>query len=294
MDLALGLPDHWYVVCPRPAVGPEPRPFRCCGRELRLHEAAGQVVAEPAGDVLTEQDGYVWLWHGDGPAPTGPGALPALRVPGVVWERGSVAVQAGWTDFVENTLDLIHPMHVHAWTHPSWWAHALGVRPVFEAAVTMTAGGWIAEADLLLPFGRRWRIMWQEFRLPDRVRLVMTPPRERPEEGVGVGAMEVVAFHPPEGRGRSRMEYALGRRAWPFERPGFREVPGGRWLHAQDRGILEGLALNRARFADWREAHVPPDAYTLLFRKVIAEAAAGRWEAGWRAFPSPITLKGRI
>lgn len=290
----IALPDHWYVVCPRPAVGEAPRAFTCAGEAARYHLADGAVACDRPELRIAEQDGYVWLWHGEGAPDRPPDPLPQVHVPGTVWERGSVAVEAPWADFVENTLDLVHPMFAHPWTHPTWWLHRMGVRPVFEAEVRMTETGWIAEAFLDLPFRPRWRFMWQEFRLPDRVRLVATPPALDPAAGIAAGAMEVIAHHAPETAYRTRMEYLMGRRAFPFERPRFIERPGGRWLHAQDRLILEGLAGNRRRFGAGREANVPADAYTLLFRKVAAEVAAGRWAEAWRAYPSPITLRARI
>jgi hypothetical protein len=292
---ALALRDHWYIVAPRPAIGPEARVLTCAGEAAAYRVEAGAVACDRPELAIAEQDGYVWLWHGDAPAPPFPPAIPSLRVPGIAWERGSVAVDTPWADFVENTLDLVHPMFAHPWTHPTWWLHTLGVRPVFEAEVRMTATGFTAEAFLDLPLRGRWRFMWQEFRLPDMVRLVMTPPAAHPPDaGVAAGTMEVIAHHPPETAGRTRMEYVMGRKPFPWERPGFVEVPGGRWLHAQDKRVLEGLAANRACFPAGREANVPADAYTLLFRKVVAEAAAGRWGDSWRAFPSPLTLRARI
>lgn len=290
----LALPDHWYVVCPLPALAAGPRSFVCCGEAAAYRLVDGALACDRPDLAVRAQDGYAWLWHGAGEPPAGPTPIPSLHVPGTVWERGTVEVGAPFADFVENTLDLIHPMFAHPWTHPTWWLHRLGVRPVFEAEVTMTPTGWVAAAFLDLPLKGRWRFMWQEFTLPDRVRLVATPPAERPEAGVAAGAVEVIAHHAPVDAGRTRMAYLMGRKAFPLERPGVREVPGGRWLHAQDRAILEGLAANRRRFGAWREAHVPADAYTLLFRKVVAEVQAGRWAESWRAFPSPIALRARI
>lgn len=109
-----------------------------------------------------------------------------------------------------------------------------------------------------------------------------------PERGIAAGAMEVIAHHPPETTGRTRMEYVLGRRCAPFEPARFREKPGGQPLHYQDRRLLEALARNRAWFPEGREAHVHMDVYTLLFRKVVAEVQAGRWAESWASFPSPI------
>lgn len=286
----LALPDYWYVVAPLPALGAAPRVITCAGEAAGYVHAAGVLRCDRPELHVAAQDGYAWLWHGAGAPDRPPDPLPQVHAPGTVWERGSVAVDAPWSDFVENTLDLVHPMFAHPWTHPTWWLHRLGVRPVFEAEVTMTATGWEASAYLDLPFRPRWRFMWQEFRLPDRVRLVTMPQAADP----AVGAVEVIAHHVPETAGRTRMEYVLGRKAFLLERPRWIEVPGGRWLHDQDRTILEGLAANRRRFGAGREAHVGADAYTLLFRKVVAEAAAGRWADAWRAFPSPITLRARI
>lgn len=290
----IALRDHWYIVCPRPTLAAGPRALTCCGETATYALRDGRVGCDRPELRVAEQDGYVWLWHGDGEPSAGPTPIPSLEVPGVVWERGSVAVEAPFADFVENTLDLIHPMFAHPWTHPSWWLHRLGVRPVFETEVRMTATGWVAEAFVDLPCRPHVQLMWQEFTLPDRVRLVTMPRPDRPEAGIAAGAMEVIAHHPPETAGRTRIEYVMGRRPLPFERPRWIEVPGGRWLHAQDRRVLEGLAQNRRRYGDWREASVPADTYTLLFRKVLAEVQAGRWEDSWRAFPSPITLRARI
>lgn len=277
----IALADHWYVVAPLPTLAAGPRTLTCGGETAMYRYEDGALACDRPDLHVAAQDGYAWLWHGAGEPTTGPTPIPSLHVPGTAWERGSVEVGAPFADFVENTLDLVHPMFAHPWTHPTWWLHRLGVRPVFEVEVRMTPTGWEAAAYLDLPVKGRWRFMWQEFVLPDRVRLVSGP-------------MEVIAHHAPVDAGRTRMEYLMGRKAFAWERPGVTEVPGGRWLHAQDRVILEGLAANRRRFGASKEAHVPADAYTLLFRKVVAEVQAGRWDASWRAFPSPVTLRARI
>lgn len=290
----LALRDHWYVVGALAQLGPEPRVLTTCGRTAAFSVESGQLHCADPDFAHAVSDGYVWHWHGDGPQPENQPELPQVRVPRTVWERGTVAADANWSDFVENTLDLVHPMFAHPWTHPTWWLHRLGVRPVFETEIRMTPTGWIAEAFVDLPFKRRWRFMWQELTLPDRVRLVMSPPAMAPERGIAAGAMEVIAHHPPEHAGRTRMEYMMGRRAAPFEPARFKELPGGRPLHVQDQRLLEALAGNRLRFPEAREAHVATDAYTLLFRKVVAEVQAGRWATSWQSFPSPIVLRARI
>lgn len=262
------LPDQWYIARRSSDLGTVPQTVLLGGTEIGLwRDERGDVHAQPAR-TCEERDGYLWVWTGAEAPSSGPLAIADPFQGRGVWVRLTQRVKAGFLDSVENTVDLIHPLFAHPWTHPLWWAHRLGIQASMRVVITPDALGWTAEGFM---WGRR--IMWQEVRLPDRVRLLLLPDTAL--------ATDAFVHHVPETPAMTRFEILLGRRCAPWERPGATDGPQAWLLHRQDRVILEALQRCRTRHGPVAECHARADAYTLLFRRIFRLAQEGRWQREW-------------
>jgi len=289
---ALGLPGHWYVVCPAVRVShAASEPFAVCGFHIGLRrnpdrtitcteirrpvggvpEATPLIVKEcaPGGTLpWVEKDGYVWAYLGRDASPHPPPALEPLHDGDMVFETRTIPVRADWRLVLENSLDFAHSAILHSWSSPIWLMHRFSRQWIVEARYQRTADGLTVDGLL----GRR-TLFRHSFHLPDRMRLTLLPDKSRP--------MDVVVHHVPEGPGVSRMEILAGRRRAPWEprhspeRPiRFRE--GALRLHRQDVEICELQQRVWERLRPDPERHCAADAYTLLLRRVLEDAAAGK------------------
>lgn len=240
---ASGLAGFWYVA------GPSSR-------------------RRPGHEPAASRDGYDWEFRGPGDPGEGPPHLDILDQAGYAFEMRTIPLCADWRLALENSLDFAHSAFVHAWTSPVWLLHHLRRGMGVEAEFRPTADGLVVDArsgGLLL-----YR---HAFHVPDRMRLALLPDSARP--------MDVLVHHVPDGPGLCRMEVLVARRCLPWERPHrpgapipFR--PGALRLHQQDVRIVEAQHAAWSREAPAPERHCAADAYTLLLRRVLRAAAAGR------------------
>lgn len=228
------------------------------------------------GASLREAQGWLWACPGEAPAGLRPPEVPGLQDPSMAWRWGSVSGPAEVQDHVENTLDLLHPPHVHPFTHPMAWARRLGFRRPLRVRAWPTEEGFQATAWLRLA-GRERRLFEQRVVFPGAVGLELLPGSPWPSQ--------VWAFHDPLGPRESRLSFLVGQ-AQPLGLKGGapKEDRGGWRLHHEDLALLEGLARARVLWGDFPERLVGPDAYVQLYRRGLAHLQSwghlGAWAEG--------------
>lgn len=276
-DPALGLLDHWYVVCPASRVTTERQVFQVAGLDVPIWRSPeGTVMGE--GPTVREQDHYVWAFVGDGLPEAGPAPMELFRRKGYAFSQRTVRVRSDYRWVLENSLDFSHGAIAHPFTQPSWFLKFLRGLPPLVATYRPTPDGLEVVGKL-----GRWEVFHHSFALPDRLRLVILPGT--PFE------VALVVLHVPEDRRTTRMEVALSRRAWPWEGRTPRFVPGSLLVHRQDLVIVEAQQAALDAGPVLAERHCEADAYTLLLRRILAAAATEGWDPGAL---EPRTIRMRV
>jgi len=241
--------------------------------------AGGRRIPERCGVPAfpcAEQDGYVWVWLGEGHGGAPP---PAPSIDGFAahrWDQGSVELGCSSIKGLENNLDWCHPAFAHPWTHWQFYTalfrglreELLELRPTLDG---MTLCGPVDE-DGRAP-GQRSLQTLLSFKLPDRVevRSLGGPPRR------------IVLHFVPTAPDRCRLEW-MSARALPFgARVRFRQEEPA--ILRQDRLLLESAELTCAEQGALREHHVEADAPALLLRRILESAARGEWEQRRASLP---------
>jgi nitrite reductase/ring-hydroxylating ferredoxin subunit len=231
-------------------------PSLCEGRA----PAAG-VAAEAYPCV--EQEAYVWVWTGKGPpSPERPLAIPTFAERS--WVQAAIDLACEAMLPIENNLDVSHPYFTHPNTHPQWFViNRIGFR---ENAYRLG----LTETGVLLTGGRDgFGGVSLRFDLPDRATVDLGPQ----------GPL-IVMHHTPTTPGHCRQHWLFStaladgaqthRLRWTDKEPE---------ILKQDRRVLESAQLAyQVEGADF-ERSVEADAPSLLARRVIRMARAGRWPA---------------
>ncbi len=231
-------------------------PSLCEGREV----AAG-VTADVHPCV--EQEAYVWLWTGKGaPQPARPPPIPTFGARS--WVQAAIDLACEAMLPIENNLDVSHPYFTHPNTHPQWFViNQIGFREnLYRLALT--------ETGLRLTGGRDgFGGVSLRFDLPDRATVDLGPQ----------GPL-IVMHHTPTTPGHCRQHWLFStalaegpqdhRLRWTDKEPEILQ---------QDRRVMESAQLNYMAEGDGFERSVEADAPTLLARRVIRMARAGRWPA---------------
>jgi len=242
------------------------------------HPAGVKTPSRPCVD----QDGYVWVWMGQGD----PGPVPGI--PGFHkhrWRQGTIEMNCAWNKGIENNFDICHPYWTHPGTHPHWITKRITGFSDDVDELRLTDDGMIvfqpitASADE--PVAERPSGILR-FQLPDRIHVWFPKP----------GWETAFWLHMvPTGPDSCRMEWMwskllpLGRRI-RFER----QEP---LIFKQDRLILE----SSQRWYDTLDApferSVEADLTTLTIRRIIALAADGRWEEERASLPQRRLIRAR-
>jgi phenylpropionate dioxygenase-like ring-hydroxylating dioxygenase large terminal subunit len=222
---------------------------------------AGGVAAEAY--PCTEQDGYVWVWTGEGaPSPAAPLAIPGFAER--AWVQAAVDLACEAMLPIENNLDVSHPYFAHPRTHPQWYViEQIGFREnVYRLALT--------ETGLRLTGGRDgYGGVSLSFDLPDRATVDLGPQ----------GPL-IIMHHTPTRPGHCRQHWLFSMALAEGE-----QTHALRWtdkepeILRQDRVLMESAQLAYVSEGDDFERSVEADAPTLLARRIIRLAAAGRWPA---------------
>ncbi|HXC56724.1 MAG TPA: Rieske 2Fe-2S domain-containing protein [Rhizomicrobium sp.] len=217
-----------------------------------------------------EQDGYVWVWiDGGEPAPALPPPVADFAKTG--WTQGTVALACTALAGIENNVDWCHPVFAHPFTHGQFFANqAMGFREQ-QYEVRRTASGLTVFAPPTAspddPIG--FVFVRLTFDLPNRVTVSF---------GVGASATAIVMHFVPTGDGTCRQEWLTSKPesglAWSDEEP---------ILFRQDRLLIESAERWRGSF---QERSVEADVSTLLVRRIVALAAAGRWDSEREKLPA--------
>jgi len=203
-----------------------------------------------------EQDGLVWVWTGLRETSTVPPSIPNYA--GRVWTQGAIDLACEAMMPIENNLDICHPYFTHPRLHPQWFAiERAGFRELAYELLLTATGLEVTSQGVRLAFC-----------LPDRVTV----------EG-GPGAPLIVLHHTPTTVGRCRQHWLVSLKAasadasagisWSDELPEIFE---------QDRCVMESAQLAYAIEGGTFERSVKADAPTLMARRIVRMAAAGRWE----------------
>lgn len=241
--------------------------------------AGGRRIPERCGVPAfpcAEQDGYVWVWLGEGHGGAPP---PAPSIDGFAahrWDQGSVELGCASIKGLENNLDWCHPAFAHPWTHWQFYTalfrglreELLELRPTPDG---MTLRGPVPE-DGGAP-GQRSLQTLLSFKLPDRVEV----------RSLGGPSRRIVLHFVPTAPDRCRLEWMIAR-ALPFgARVRFRQEEPA--ILRQDRLLLESAELACAEPGALREHHVEADAPALLLRRILESAARGEWEQRRASLP---------
>jgi phenylpropionate dioxygenase-like ring-hydroxylating dioxygenase large terminal subunit len=256
-----------------------------CGYHGWRYDGAGQCVhipSLPAGAAAPqeaclpafpciEQDSYVWVWMGEGePEPPAPPRVPCFER--FVWQQGTIPMACAAMLGIENNLDWCHPAFAHPWTHGQFFKTQLVgfTEQAYETRLTDTGmilfGPATAAEDDPIP-SQCW--FSATFALPDRV--IIEFPGER--------GMTIVLHFVPTGPNTCRQEWLVSLVPSAEPRDGIR----ARWsdeepkILAQDRALMESAQLTYDREGDGFECNVAADTSTMLARRIIGVAAAGRW-----------------
>ncbi|MET0383291.1 MAG: Rieske 2Fe-2S domain-containing protein [Burkholderiaceae bacterium] len=254
-----------------------------CGYHGWQYDGAGRCVHVPslcAGAAIpsgfkvrsfpcVEQDHYVWVWLGPDEPPA-----PPRRIRGAqeyAWKQGSVDAKCSALLFLENMLDGAHPVFAHKGTHPAWFFHKLNGFKEYEYEVRVTDYGYALfypatpSPDAPIPDDAD---SFTTFELPDRVTVL--------QKGAATDFYNVLHMV-PTGPGTCRIEWMSRKRG---DRPCVEWVPLEPKTLEQDRVLQESAQLNYARAGADFERSVPADYATLLTRKILKLAQAGRWDSG--------------
>jgi nitrite reductase/ring-hydroxylating ferredoxin subunit len=231
-------------------------PSLCEGRA----PAAG-VAAEAYPCV--EREAHVWVWTGKGPpSPEAPQPIPTFADRS--WVQASIDLACEAMLPIENNLDVSHPYFTHPNTHPQWFViNRIGFR---ENAYRLG----LTETGVLLTGGRDgFGGVSLRFDLPDRATVDLGPQ----------GPL-IVMHHTPTTPGHCRQHWlfstALAEGAQTHSLHWTDKEPE---ILKQDRRVMESAQLAyQAEGADF-ERSVEADAPSLLARRVIRMARAGRWPA---------------
>jgi phenylpropionate dioxygenase-like ring-hydroxylating dioxygenase large terminal subunit len=209
------------------------------------------------GFPCLERDGYVWVWMGEGdPAPAAPPPIAGFAE--ASWVQGALDLACEAILPIENNLDLCHPYFTHVRTHGLWFdIQANGFREkTYDLSVTDTG----------LAVSSGWGSL--VFDLPSRATVSFNGP---------AGTQAIVLHHTPTGPRRCRQDWLVSTPAEPGAAPSVRWSDAPSVIFEQDRRVLESAQLAYDREGDAFERSVEADAPTLLVRRIIAAAAAGRW-----------------
>jgi nitrite reductase/ring-hydroxylating ferredoxin subunit len=222
----------------------------------------GQKIARGVGVralPCDEADGQVWVWIGDGPPD--PMTPPAIEGFGqAAWMQGALDLACEAIAPIENNLDFCHPYFTHPGTHPQYFAiQAAGFREQHLDLATTGTGLVVSSAGVRLIFD-----------LPSRVTVA-------PETPLGE-ARTIVLHHTPTTPGRCRQHWMIALGA-PGAGPAgsVRWVDGPAEIFEQDRRVLEAAQRRYEQEGPDFERSVEADAPTLLVRRIIDAATAGRW-----------------
>ena len=231
-------------------------PSLCEGRA-----PAGGVAAEAYACV--EQEAHVWVWTGKGPpSPEAPLPIPAFA--DRAWVQASIDLACEAVLPIENNLDVSHPYFTHPNTHPQWFViNRIGFR---ENAYRLG----LTETGVLLTGGRDgFGGVSLRFDLPDRATVDLGPQ----------GPL-IVMHHTPTQPGHCRQHWLFStalaegpqthRLSWTDKEPE---------ILKQDRRVMESAQLAYQAEGAAFERSVEADAPSLLARRVIRMARAGRWPA---------------
>lgn len=289
---------------------------RCCHRGTRLslgkivdgtltcryhgwrYEGSGQCVYIPslvASESIPkgakvpaypciEQDGYVWVWIGEaGPDPAAPPQIPKFAL--YRWHQGSILMQCEAMKGIENNLDWCHPYFTHPWMHGQFYAARFRGFREQSYEIRLTDRGMVVFTPVTAsedePIPER-PIVKLSFDLPDRVRAEFWSPF----------SFIVLMHFIPMGHNTCRLEWLItkvlpirrARVSWSNKEPK---------IFAQDRRILESAQPWYDRESSDFECSVPADASTLLTRRIVALAAAGRWEEKRSLLPCRLVVNVR-
>lgn len=251
-----------------------------CGYHGWQYDCSGQCVHVPSFTAGTripinfkvrsyptcEQDHYVWVWMGDAPAAGKP--LPIPGAPDYAWRQGTVHVKCNAGMFLENMLDGAHAVFTHKGAHPAYFFNVMNGFREYEYEVRVTDHGFTlfypptASAEQAIPAGAD---SVATFELPDRAVVF--------QKGLRTDFFNVIHMVPVSAES-CRVE-------WLVRQPG--DTPGVEWwpeetrTMQQDRVLQESAQVNYSRATAAFEHSVPADYATLLVRKILKIAAAGRW-----------------
>jgi len=212
-----------------------------------------------------EQDGYVWVWTGEGEPTTAPRRIEGFATGH--WMQGMVEAKCSSLRAVEINLDWCHPYFAHRWTHQQSYRIRLKGFRTGRYETRATPNGMIVfspptkQDDAPIPAEPGVKLTYE---LPDRVTVEFFQPFH----------MRAIMHFVPTGPNSCRMEYTrnrvvpVGRRVrWETKEP---------ILFAQDRELLEG-AQPWYDQDDKFERSVESDWSTLLVRQIVDAAARGEW-----------------
>ena len=226
-----------------------------------------------------EQDAYVWVWTAPGEAPPDP--PPRIEpLEQYLWHQGTVPMHCAATLAIENNLDWCHPVFAHPWEHGQYFHNQLAgfSEHAYEVRITDTGlvlfGPPAAHASAPIPEDCWFKAC---FELPDRLTL---------ELGGAMGTVLILHLV-PTGPESCRLEWLNSIMPSPRPLSGVRV----RWseeeptIFAQDRSLLESAQAAYRRDGATFENSVEGDTSTLLARRLIALAAAGRWPSARGTLP---------
>ncbi|HEY4943069.1 MAG TPA: aromatic ring-hydroxylating dioxygenase subunit alpha [Rhizomicrobium sp.] len=213
-----------------------------------------------------EQDAYIWVWtDASEPAPAAPPPVPEFGNNG--WTQGTVALACSALAGIENNVDYCHPVFAHPFTHGQFFFNQANgfieqryeVRRTDNGLVVFMPPTASADDDVGTPLVRL------TFELPCRVTVSFN----------GRQSKETILMHfVPTGDGTARQEWLTSSTkpglVWSDEEP---------IIFKQDRLLLESAQRWRDRDGVLLERSVEADVSTLLVRRIVALAAAGRWDA---------------
>jgi len=221
-----------------------------------------------------ERDGYIWVWMGERePDPVLPAGIAGFGERR--WVQGSIAMRCSYRSGIENNLDWCHAPFAHPLTHPQYYLTRIWGLRQQEYEVRRTPLGMkvfapptTSERDPV-PTGPPVLL---EFQLPNRVRVAFRGPTP----------MTIIMHFVPTGPASCRLEWlrskmlAVGPRArWSRREP---------VVFRQDRVLLESAQPWYDQESGF-ERSVPPDASTLLARRIIDLAARDEWDTD-NGFPA--------
>lgn len=230
-----------------------------------------------------EQDGYIWVWTGEGQ----PG--PAPRLAGferLYWRQGRLDMEVAALKGLENHFDICHAFYTHDWSHPHFVLKRLVGLSDDTDELRITEDGMLITNPPLpslehpVPEPPRGQI---RFFLPNRIQVWFKRP--------GWERMMWLQFV-PTGPESCRMEW-LWTRKLPLGRR-VRQIRTEPLLFKQDRVIMEAAQpLYEGRDSAPWEHSVEADTTTLTLRRVVKLAAEGRWEAERRSLKPRVLVSAR-